>query len=297
MTVVALDIGGTKTLAAYCSSIHVFPETIVREPTPQCPETALELFKQMIEEACSGRPCQAIGVSAGGPLDHALGTVSSLNLPLWENLPIASYLTQHFSCPVTVEVDTDAAVLAEYKLSYPDKENIFFMTVSTGIGGGLIHRGSIFRGFNGAHPEVGHQQIEIGISPIKCNCGADNCLEALASGTALKKRFHVDQVQDLSESAWLEFSTILGQALRNIAHLYAPEIISVGGGVALNAPTWVHENVERYLREQVFIVPCPTYVKSSLGYEACLRGAAILGFQCLIAGAAKTKALDFPSKC
>lgn len=276
---VGIDFGGTKILGAGVHALHD-SLSIQRFDTPQDVEAGIELFREIIHQASRGQRVQGIGISAPGPIDRKHGTISPLNLPLWREIPLQTRLAEEFQCPVRIEVDTDAAALAEYAFG-PDKPSrLFYITLSTGIGGGLLLDGEIFRGAAERHPEIGHQVIDNAIGEtLECACGSKNCFEALASGTAIRKRYGKD-AKDLAVDEWLSVARIVGKGLRNIAHHYAPDVMVIGGGVAVYAPEIFHSAVADYLRSNVRIIPCPKYMLSVLGYETSLRGALYLAFHC-----------------
>ena len=130
----------------------------------------------------------AIGVSCGGPLDTKTGIVySPPNLPGWDALPLKTKLESEFQVPVTIENDANASALAEYRFGGGRGYNaVLYMTMSTGIGGGIVIDGHIYRGANDSAGEVGHQ-ILLPNGPL-CGCGKRGCLEALCSGPAIARR-------------------------------------------------------------------------------------------------------------
>ena len=130
----------------------------------------------------------AIGVSCGGPLDTKTGVVySPPNLPGWDALPLKAQLESEFQMPVTIENDANASALAEYRFGGGRGYNtVLYMTMSTGIGGGIVINGQIYHGANDSAGEVGHQILLPDGPP--CGCGKRGCLEALCSGPAIARR-------------------------------------------------------------------------------------------------------------
>ncbi len=192
--VVGVDIGGTK-LATVVADTAGNILNKVRKPTlaERGPEYALQLLFDMVHETIElaglePTAISAIGVSCGGPLDTETGIVySPPNLPGWDALPLKSQLESEFQIPVTIENDANASALAEYRFGGGRGYNaVLYMTMSTGIGGGIVLDGQVYHGANDSAGEVGHQ-ILLPDGPL-CGCGKRGCLEALCSGPAIARR-------------------------------------------------------------------------------------------------------------
>ena len=208
--VVGIDIGGTKLATVVADSTgHILSK--VRKPTlaEKGPEYALQLLFEMVRETVESadlaqESVSAIGVSCGGPLDTKTGVVySPPNLPGWDALPLKAQLESEFHIPVTIENDANASALAEYRFGGGrGYEAVLYMTMSTGIGGGIVIDGQIYHGANDSAGEVGHQ-ILLPDGP-RCGCGKRGCLEALCSGPAIARRAQdtiQKQLVDGTESA------------------------------------------------------------------------------------------------
>ena len=192
--VVGIDIGGTKLATVVADNTgHILNK--VRKPTlsDRGPEYALQLLFDMVRETVelSGleqAAISAIGVSCGGPLDTKTGIVySPPNLPGWDALPLKAQLESEFHIPVTIENDANASALAEYRFGGGRGYSaVLYMTMSTGIGGGIVIDGQVYHGANDSAGEVGHQ-ILLPDGP-SCGCGKRGCLEALCSGPAIARR-------------------------------------------------------------------------------------------------------------
>ena len=192
--VVGIDIGGTK-LATVVADTAGNILNKVRKPTlaERGPEYARQLLFDMVHETIElagleRTAISAIGVSCGGPLDTKTGIVySPPNLPGWDALPLKSQLESEFEIPVTIENDANASALAEYRFGGGRGYNaVLYMTMSTGIGGGIVLDGQVYHGANDSAGEVGHQ-ILLPDGPL-CGCGKRGCLEALCSGPAIARR-------------------------------------------------------------------------------------------------------------
>jgi glucokinase len=129
-----------------------------------------------------------IGVAVPGPLNNRTGVIySPPNLPTWDAVPLRELLEQRFGRPVSVENDANAAALGEYFFGAGQGcRDMVYLTVSTGIGGGVIANGQLLEGINGSAGELGHMTIDW--RGERCSCGNIGCLEALASGVAIARK-------------------------------------------------------------------------------------------------------------
>ena len=192
--VVGIDIGGTKLATVVADEkANILHKT--RRPTlaEKGPDYAIQLLFDMVDESVAGagltrEAISAIGVSCGGPLDTKTGVVySPPNLPGWDALPLKTRLESEFQIRTTLENDANASALAEWRFGGGrGYEIVLYMTMSTGIGGGLVVNGQIYHGANDSAGEVGHQ-ILLPDGP-RCGCGQRGCLEALCSGPAIARR-------------------------------------------------------------------------------------------------------------
>ena len=122
----------------------------------------------------------AFGAAVGGPLDWEHGIVSPLHQPGWWDVPLREIIAQEFGRPLVLDVDTNVAALAEYTLAPMKVSRLLYITLSTGMGGGYIEDGQIYRGHAGGHPEVGHQAVPFRCrypKRVACACGAPDCLK------------------------------------------------------------------------------------------------------------------------
>lgn len=138
--------------------------------------------------------------------------------------------------------------------------------------------GHIYRGCNGSHPEAGHQTIPYRCrhpERVVCECGAEGCLEALISGNAIQ-RIYGKTAQYLDDHEVNEVSYNLGQGLRNLAVLYSPDTIVIGGGVAVGLGDRLILPACRIMETNLKLTPVPTVILSRLGYDTALLGAIAL---------------------
>ena len=192
--VIGIDIGGTK-LAAVVADKDGNILQKVRKPTEseRGPQYAVELILSMVNEVLDlaglrSEGISGIGVSCGGPLDTKTGIIySPPNLPGWDALPLKEMIESEFHIPTTIENDANASALAEARFGGGrGYDYVLYMTMSTGIGGGIVANGEIYHGANDSAGEVGHQ-ILLPDGPL-CGCGQYGCLEALCSGPAIARR-------------------------------------------------------------------------------------------------------------
>ena len=272
--VIGLDIGGTKIMVAAADREgNILRRT--RMATSTSLEEDLKNINHMIAEVTGADRIIGMGAAIGGPLDWEQGIVSPLHQPSWRNIPLKAIMESKWGCPFHVDVDTNVAAVGEYRWGGVTANRFLYLTLSTGMGGGLLVDGKIYRGQNGAHPEVGHQSIHhrsINPSAVHCECGAPDCLEALISGNGIR-RIYGKPAEALSPKEWEEVAYNLGQGLRNMAALYAPDVIAIGGGVAVGGGENFIQAARRIMEKHLKLVPAPQVGLSRLGYDTALQGA------------------------
>ena len=192
--VIGIDIGGTK-LATVVADKDGNILQKVRKPTEseKGPNHAVQLLLGMVNEVLDlgglrREDISGIGVSCGGPLDTKTGIIySPPNLPGWDALPLKEMIESEFHIPTIIENDANASALAEARFGGGrGYDYVLYMTMSTGIGGGIVANGEIYHGANDCAGEVGHQ-ILLPDGPL-CGCGQHGCLEALCSGPSIARR-------------------------------------------------------------------------------------------------------------
>lgn len=192
--ILGIDIGGTKCAASLGTAEGtIAARREVRTRAAEGPDAVisdlLEAARGLLDESGTALDDIAgIGISCGGPLDTRTGVVySPPNLPGWEAVPLRDRFAEALPGPqVVLENDANATALAEWRWGAGrGAMNLAFLTMGTGIGGGLILDGRLYRGANDLAGEVGHQTILI--NGPECQCGKRGCLEALASGPAIAR--------------------------------------------------------------------------------------------------------------
>ena len=200
--------------------------------------------------------------------------MSPLHQETWRDVPLRARLEKRWRCPVSVEVDTDAAVLGEARFSSAKVPRLLYLTLSTGMGGGFLVDGEIVRGRNGVHPEVGHQAVPFRCAyseKVACECGIPDCLEGLVSGRAIE-RIYGKRVDRLDVAEFAEVAYHLGQGLRNLAVILAPDVIVCGGSVALHEKGRLVHAAGEVMGRHLKLVPAPEVRLAAFGHDAPLMG-------------------------
>jgi predicted NBD/HSP70 family sugar kinase len=276
---VGLDIGGTKIMVASADREGNILRR-ARTATTTSLEEDLTNLNSMIAEVAGNEAILGMGAAIGGPLDWERGIVSPLHQPAWRNIPLKAWMESKWNCPFRVDVDTNVAALGEYRWGGASAKRFLYLTLSTGMGGGFLVDGTIYRGQGGAHPEVGHQSVNfrcVNQSAVQCECGAPDCLEALISGNGIR-RIYGKPAEELSPNEWEEVAYNLGQGLRNLAAIYAPDLVCIGGGVAVGGGEPFISKAREVMQGYLQLVPPPQVALSNLGYDTALRGAIALAF-------------------
>ena len=306
METIGVDLGGTKALVGVLDGTEVLYES--REAsTGQSEDELVELLVREVSAAREARPgAKAVGLGIPATIDHDRGiAVSAVNLPL-SDLPIRDLIEARVGLPVVVDNDGNVAALAEYLYGAGrEKPNIVMLTVGTGIGGGLVLGGEIYRGASGAGAELGHTVIQADGPPCQGNCPNHGCVEALASGTALGREglAAAESAPDSAlgkllaagekvdgtavtraalagdETAVGVFELIggrLGVACSSFANIFQPDAIVVGGGV-IAAGDLLLDPARREVRERALNPMNRTPIlEATLGNDAGVIGAAAL---------------------
>lgn len=303
---IGVDLGGTKMLIGVLSGTDPLYEQ--REAsTGQTEDELVELLVREIAEAREARPdVTAIGLGIPATIDHDDGiAVSAVNLPL-ADLAIRDIVSERIGLPVFVDNDGNVAALAEYLYGAArGKPHMVMLTVGTGIGGGLILGGEIYRGSTGAGAELGHVVIQADGPPCQGNCPNHGCVEALASGTALGRegRAAAESAPDsalgkvLADGGEVDGTAVteaalagdeiaigvfdliggrLGVACSSFANIFQPNAIVVGGGV-IAAGDLLLEPARREVRERALRPMNETPIlEATLGNDAGMIGAAAM---------------------
>jgi len=260
-----VDVGGTKVAAGLVNAdgeilSHQRVSMASDGPAERGLQAVLSAIAQVLPDGASA--IAGIGICAPGPLDPKTGVIlNPPNVPCWRNFPLAEEVRKKYSVPVKVDNDANAAALAETRWgAAKGYKNVFYATIGTGIGTGIILDGKIFHGRTGSAGEGGHVSIDYR-GPM-CRCGKPGCIEILASGTAIVRRAR-ERLSSRTKSSLLEIAggraeaitgEMVGQAfsggdqlatdlltdtaemlalwLSNMVDLLDPDVIVMGGGAA-----------------------------------------------------------------
>jgi glucokinase len=286
---IGIDIGGTTIAAAALRGSEVLAQGLV--PTPAADLTAfLDAIHTLVRPWLEGFTVQHVGACTPGLLDPLSGRVLyAANIPVLRNVALGALLSEKLDVNTHVENDANAASYGEYRYgAAAGWSSVFYLTVSTGIGGGYVDRNGVLRGALGYAADVGHTTVVP--EGIDCPCGAKGCLEAYASGTAIARaasaaygeQVSTREVFERAASSEPQAEAIIEEAalftalgLANAAKTVDPEGLVLGGGVTL-ASTHFVERVSAHLTGflQNFR-PVPLRV-ATLGSLAGVIGAAAL---------------------
>lgn len=268
----AVDIGGTKIAIGLVERTGRLIDSVSLPTRPEQPYTsALNDVKAALQKLLSmhSGALEGIGIGTTGRLTAEKVMEPNQFLPDWSNRSPAADLAGAFQVHSAIENDADAAVLAEHLWgACAGSARMVYITISTGIGGGIILNGKLYRGVDGCHPEIGHHVIDP--SGPACFCGANGCWERMASGTALADwaRAHggepqwdarmicdlAEQGNPLAKAAVAHAAKYLGMGLANIITLFAPDSVVLGGGL-MQRWNLFRGDVETAIARQCGLVP------------------------------------------
>ena len=263
---IGIDLGGTNIAAGVVDeSGHIIYKssvpTLAQRPIEEIVEDMADLCVDIVDGAeCSITDIKAIGVGCPGTVDNRTGVVAyACNLDM-KNTELGALLRKRLGKPVNVENDANAAALGEYAVNGNNEDSFVFITLGTGVGGGVIINGKPYRGFNSAGAELGHIIVNAEGEEI-CNCGNKGCWEAYASVTALirqtKRAMQLDglslmhdwvkengavsgrtafdcaKMGDKTAKAVVDqYIRYVGVGLISILNIFQPSKILIGGGIS-----------------------------------------------------------------
>ena len=311
---IAIDLGGTKMRVAVIDRAGTLLQreeepTLAQQGREQTVERLTRIITRLMSSA-RGRQVIGIGASLAGPVDPDTATIySPPNLPGWDGFSLKPLLEETFGIPLWAVNDATLGAVGEHAYGIGQGvANLVYVTVSTGVGGGIIVDGKPLLGARGFAGEIGHMSIDSD-GPL-CRCGNVGCLETLASGTAIANRA-LERLERGEESILQEmvkgdlakvnakavmeaaaqgdslavalvdrFARDLGRGLANLLHIFDPQMIILGGGVSQSYQVYstaldaaIQSNVMAHLKENINVVT------SVLGDNVSLLGAAHLAFQ------------------
>jgi glucokinase len=294
ITIGSVDIGGTKIAVGAIREDGTIVKRLKCSTEPEKGfQPAMQRIIAMLRDiSADGTQLAGIGVGCPGPLNPFTGVIGDVGtLPGWQGGNLVAELESELDLPVAVENDADAAALGEACWGTDvDCGSFICVTISTGIGGGILFGGELYRGVDGAHPEFGHQILDP--AGPHCYCGARGCWESLACGPAMvswaSENYPEAQFTAASEicDAARRRDPIalrcveregfyLGLGLTNLITSFAPDRIALRGGVMKSSDLFM-DIARRVIREFCTQVPSEkTHITpASLGSDSGLLGAA-----------------------
>jgi glucokinase len=289
--VLALDIGGTKIAAAVVADdgavLHRF-----QQPTPQdSAEAAWQVTAALIGQATAAAPVHAVGIASAGPVQLGAGTISPVNIAVWQDFPIAARVAELTGLPVRLGGDGLCMALGEHwRGAGRGAQFLLGMVVSTGIGGGLVLDGAPYDGRTGNAGHVGHMVADVDGEP--CVCGGRGCVETIASGPRMTRWAQQQgwvgaDAKELAESAatgdavamaaFRRGTTALAAVIASAAAVCDLDLVVIGGGVAKAGAVLfdpLREGLTRYAGLE--FIRDLRVVPAELGGDAGLVGAAAL---------------------
>ncbi len=308
---IGVDVGGTQVRAGLCDRQgHILKRKAQAARAAQGPEAVFGRITESVRKiADDWERVGAIGLSAPGPIDPWRGVIlESPNLPGMVDFPIKARLEKEFALPAAVGNDANLAAVAEHRYGAGrGVAHMIYVTISTGIGGGIIADDKLFLGARGFAGEVGHQTLDAH-GPI-CNCGNIGCLEVLAAGpaiardarnalakgreSALKEMVQGGDLAALTTANVVQAARAgdglardilsragfyIGLGLINLLHNFDTQLFVLGGGVAINAWDLLYPKMIETIEKHAFpsMRAGVRVVQAQLGDDAGLLGAAAL---------------------
>jgi len=310
---IGIDIGGTNIkLALMDTRAHIkakgiFSTAAFKGKDALINELVRQLLQLLSKHSLSKKDLIGVGIGAPGIVDVRTGTVHSLtNIPNWREVALGDILKVRLGVPVFVDNDVNVMALGELKFGAGSGAcNMLCITLGTGVGGGLILEGSLYRGSSYAAGEFGH--VPIGIDGPKCNCGGKACVEAYVGNsyivrdviakikrgqkTLIKKLvggnlakitpetidMAADRGDKFAKSVWVNVGSKVGIGLAGVVNLLNIEKIVIGGGVA-EAGKVLFDSIRETIKARAMKLSAKTVrvVRAKLGYDAGVIGAATL---------------------
>ncbi len=294
----AVDIGGTKIAVGVVDDNG---RVISRTQAPTDPDnylSGLDAIANMLRETAqkAGVGITGIGIGSTGPVDPMRGEFGDVDfLPNWRGKSPVKDLEQIFKVSAALENDADAAALAEAGWGAGrNRSHLIYVTVGTGIGGGFVFDGKLYRGVDGAHPEIGHQVVDV--NGPQCSCGLRGCWEALAAGPAMVAWIERNSPADYTHREGITARRIcelaqqgdaiavkaveheafyLGLGLANLINLFTPDAIVLSGSVMKSASLFL-DRIREVIRSGCRFVPAEKaeLTLAYLGEDTNLIGAA-----------------------
>lgn len=310
---IGIDVGGTNIKVglfdAQTQLIDSFDTLTDKEADVDLLLNVLEaIIKRLLDKnGLTMRDLKGVGAAFPSYIDHAAGMiVETMNIVSLENIPIVQLMTERFGVPVRIDNDANTAAIAEHRLGAGiDHDNMIYATLSTGIGGGLILNGKLYRGMHGMAGEIGHMFVTDTFG-APCSCGVSGCVQSVASGINMAKSV-IERIKEGEESSILNYAGTLsgidgvaiGKALRandalalsvvnrsaeylgrmfhSLNQVLDINVFIYGGGVTKLGSRYIDRIIAAYrhysLNEQRYPA---SFIPAKLGENASMIGAALL---------------------
>ena len=286
MTAIGIDIGGTNVKAGVVGADGaLLAHASAPTPPEGAPQALMHTIAALLEPMLSSN-VTGLGISVAGFVDPSGEAMShNPNLPALVAFPLRRTVEERFGRPTRIEVDSNAAAVAEHRLGAGrGAKRLLFLTLGTGVGGGVIIEGELLRFTGGCAGDLGHVIVSPG-GP-RCPCGARGCLEAMISREALEE-VGGQPVQALIAAArngdhnaadvFAAAGRLLGLGLASLAHIFAPDRIVIGGGIATVGAPLLEAARTSFLANASphFSTDVPIVAASLQGHEGVVGGAAL----------------------
>ena len=310
---VGIDIGCSNTfLAVFDEKMNAVGKLHRATDTELTPEQLVSSIDSCVRDllnrtGISIDDIRGIGAAFPSHIDFKRGTViETCNMPTLTNIPVRDLLEQSLNCPVWIDNDANAAALAEHKLGAGRRfDDMIYVTVSTGIGGGLILNGKLYRGIHGAAGEIGHMFVSDSIG-YQCGCGVTGCVQSISSGLSMAQ-YAINLIKEGADSSILRyagtFSRIdmiavarafrdgdevarevmtrgaeyLGRMFHSLYQIFDINVFVYGGGVIKAGEEFVEMFKKAYSRYSQMELKYPAlFLPAELGDDAAMIGAALL---------------------
>jgi glucokinase len=278
MTTLAIDIGGTKFTMAAFDGDHMVERSTRETDREGGRQWMVEQIASTIREWSARHRFQRCGIGFGGPVDFAAQTVAlSTHVGGWQDFPLVSHIHELLQAPVVMDNDANVGALGEAVYGAGrGYRPLFYMTLSTGIGGGIVTERGIYRGADSYAGEIGHLTIRPG-GP-ECLCGAQGCFERMCCGLWLERDFGRAAKELIGEADFVRGYVVnLALGLKACIMLLNPARIVIGGGISkagekLFGPLRdeLRRQITSWSRARIDVVP------AKLGDDAVLYGALAL---------------------
>lgn len=310
---VGIDLGGTNIKAAVIDSLgSIIVSESVKTALPRSDKAIIKdmglLIVKVIKDAgLTSADVEAVGIGSPGIIDSGAGVVVFSNNIRWDKVPLRDMLAEYTDLPIYISNDANVAALGEVKFGAGDGyKNAVFVTLGTGVGGGIIIDGELFEGWHSAGAELGHHKISN--KGYDCSCGRKDCWEVYSSATAIIRDAKAAMLKHADSLMWKcvdgdinkvegrtafdasdmgdkyaaaiveEYLDNLSDGLVNIANIFRPEVILIGGGVS-NRGDKLIEPLQKLVDSKIYggnLTPRVIIKRANLGNNAGMLGAVAL---------------------